>query len=157
MAVTSTSVGSNISAYAYAITKDGDAELEETFTTANFTVSSADVTSEYGVGTFNIELVVTGGGGLQNTETGDNDFTMITMTKAAADAASSITAYWNASTLGTPTTADNCSVFSTTNNAPASFPLGPTTVTWTRSQPELLTISLCARFFAMIPYSLRAL
>ena len=76
LAVTSTSVGSNISAYAYAITKDGDAELEETFTTANFTVSSADVTSEYGVGTFNIELVVTGGGGLQNTETGDNDFTI---------------------------------------------------------------------------------
>jgi gliding motility-associated-like protein len=33
--------------------------------------------------------------------------------------------------LGTPTTADNCSVASTTNNAPASFPLGNTTVTWT--------------------------
>jgi len=33
--------------------------------------------------------------------------------------------------LGTPTTADNCSVASTTNNAPASFPLGATTVTWT--------------------------
>jgi len=34
-------------------------------------------------------------------------------------------------TLGTPTTADNCSVASTTNNAPTSFPLGATTVTWT--------------------------
>jgi gliding motility-associated-like protein len=33
--------------------------------------------------------------------------------------------------LGTPTTADNCSVASTTNNAPVSFPLGNTTVTWT--------------------------
>ena len=33
--------------------------------------------------------------------------------------------------LGTPTTADNCSVASTTNNAPAAFPLGNTTVTWT--------------------------
>ena len=34
-------------------------------------------------------------------------------------------------TLGTPTTADNCSVASTTNDAPTSFSLGATTVTWT--------------------------
>ena len=33
--------------------------------------------------------------------------------------------------LGTPTTGDNCAVASVTNNAPAQFPLGPTTVTWT--------------------------
>ncbi len=33
--------------------------------------------------------------------------------------------------LGTPTTADNCSVASVTNNAPASFPIGTTVVTWT--------------------------
>lgn len=33
--------------------------------------------------------------------------------------------------LGTPTTGDNCAVSIVTNNAPASFPLGPTTVTWT--------------------------
>jgi hypothetical protein len=33
--------------------------------------------------------------------------------------------------LGTPTTADNCSVSPATNDAPAAFPLGPTTVTWT--------------------------
>jgi hypothetical protein len=33
--------------------------------------------------------------------------------------------------LGTPTTADNCSVASTSNDAPATFPLGNTTVTWT--------------------------
>lgn len=33
--------------------------------------------------------------------------------------------------LGTPVTADNCTVASVTNNAPASFPLGNTTVTWT--------------------------
>ncbi|MFH2141256.1 MAG: HYR domain-containing protein, partial [Bacteroidota bacterium] len=33
--------------------------------------------------------------------------------------------------LGTPVTADNCSVASETNDAPASFPLGITTVTWT--------------------------
>lgn len=33
--------------------------------------------------------------------------------------------------LGTPITSDNCSVASVTNNAPAVFPLGNTTVTWT--------------------------
>jgi gliding motility-associated-like protein len=33
--------------------------------------------------------------------------------------------------LGTPTTADNCSVASVTNDAPLVFPLGTTTVTWT--------------------------
>ena len=33
--------------------------------------------------------------------------------------------------LGTPITADNCSVASVTNDAPAIFPLGNTTVTWT--------------------------
>ncbi len=33
--------------------------------------------------------------------------------------------------LGTPTTADNCGVKSVTNNAPATFPLGETTITWT--------------------------
>jgi hypothetical protein len=33
--------------------------------------------------------------------------------------------------LGSPTTADNCGVASVSNDAPASFPLGSTTVTWT--------------------------
>jgi len=33
--------------------------------------------------------------------------------------------------LGAPATHDNCSVSSVTNDAPATFPLGPTTVTWT--------------------------
>ena len=33
--------------------------------------------------------------------------------------------------LGTPITSDNCGVASVTNDAPAVFPLGTTTVTWT--------------------------
>jgi len=33
--------------------------------------------------------------------------------------------------LGSPTTADNCGVAGTTNDAPGTFPLGTTTVTWT--------------------------
>ncbi|MGB5418956.1 gliding motility-associated C-terminal domain-containing protein, partial [Algibacter sp.] len=34
-------------------------------------------------------------------------------------------------TLGAPTTNDNCSVVTVTNDAPTSFPIGETTVTWT--------------------------
>jgi large repetitive protein len=33
--------------------------------------------------------------------------------------------------LGTPIATDNCSIVSTTNNAPSLFPVGTTTVTWT--------------------------
>jgi gliding motility-associated-like protein len=33
--------------------------------------------------------------------------------------------------IGSPTTSDNCTVVSVTNNAPVVFPLGTTTVTWT--------------------------
>jgi phosphatidylserine/phosphatidylglycerophosphate/cardiolipin synthase-like enzyme len=33
--------------------------------------------------------------------------------------------------LGTPTTSDNCSVANVTSNAPATFPIGTTMVTWT--------------------------
>jgi hypothetical protein len=33
--------------------------------------------------------------------------------------------------LGTPATGDNCSIASVTNNAPATFPVGTTIVTWT--------------------------
>ena len=33
--------------------------------------------------------------------------------------------------LGSPVTSDNCGVASTTNNAPATFPIGTNTVTWT--------------------------
>jgi hypothetical protein len=33
--------------------------------------------------------------------------------------------------LGTPTVSDNCGVATITNNAPATFPVGTTTVTWT--------------------------
>jgi uncharacterized repeat protein (TIGR01451 family) len=47
-----------------------------------------------------------------------------------ADAGACSTLKSNVS-LGTPTTSDNCAPLTVTNNAPASFPLGDTTVTWT--------------------------
>lgn len=41
--------------------------------------------------------------------------------------------------LGTPVTSDNCAVASVTNNAPAQFPTGSTTVTWTVKDAAGLT------------------
>jgi hypothetical protein len=41
--------------------------------------------------------------------------------------------------LGTPTTSDNCSVKSVTNNAPETFPLGDTEVIWTVTDAAGLT------------------
>ncbi|RXQ87505.1 HYR domain-containing protein, partial [Ancylomarina salipaludis] len=42
-------------------------------------------------------------------------------------------------TLGTPTTADNCGIASTSNDAPVAFPIGNTTVTWTVTDNSGLT------------------
>ncbi|MFM9057064.1 MAG: beta strand repeat-containing protein, partial [Bacteroidota bacterium] len=43
--------------------------------------------------------------------------------------------YATVASLGTPVTNDNCSVVSVTNNAPATYPVGTTTVTWTVVDP----------------------
>jgi hypothetical protein len=61
-----------------------------------------------------------------------NDTQLPTITAPAAitvDAA--LNACTATVTLGSATTADNCGVASTTNDAPATFPIGSTTVTWT--------------------------
>ncbi len=55
----------------------------------------------------------------------------------------------SAVTLGNPTTSDNCMVASVTNNAPSSYPVGTTTVTWTATDasgnmstsPQTVTIT----------------
>ncbi|MFN5355655.1 MAG: T9SS type A sorting domain-containing protein, partial [Bacteroidota bacterium] len=43
--------------------------------------------------------------------------------------------YATVASLGTPVTSDNCAVVSVTNNAPATYPVGTTTVTWTVVDP----------------------
>ena len=53
------------------------------------------------------------------------------VTATALDTLISYTGCGTSISLGTPATADNCSVSSITNNAPATYPLGNTTVTWT--------------------------
>ena len=60
----------------------------------------------------------------------DPTITAPTAVTVNVDAGACSTALSNV-TLGTPTTGDNCSVATTTNDAPVSFPLGATTVTWT--------------------------
>lgn len=63
--------------------------------------------------------------------------TVIDVTNPTITAPAAVTLNANAScvafnaNLGSPVTADNCTVASITNNAPSVFPLGNTTVTWT--------------------------
>ncbi|MDD5152121.1 MAG: HYR domain-containing protein, partial [Flavobacterium sp.] len=81
-----------------------------------------------------VTWTVTDGSG--NTETSLQTVTVIDTqnpTIAISDVVVSANASCNATgvDLGTPTTTDNCSVSGTSNDAPATFPLGDTTVTWT--------------------------
>ncbi|MEZ5017569.1 MAG: HYR domain-containing protein [Flavipsychrobacter sp.] len=92
--------------------------------------------SSYPVGTTTITWTVTDVHG--NTATCTQDVTVVdnqnpTITGPAnvtVNADNGACAATNVS-LGTPTTGDNCGVASTTNNAPSSYPVGTTTVTWT--------------------------
>jgi hypothetical protein len=76
LSISNTSVGANISALLWTITKDGDGGFSETFTDPAISVNSGTLESSYGPGTYNVSLRVTGGGSLQNTETGNDNFTI---------------------------------------------------------------------------------
>jgi uncharacterized repeat protein (TIGR02543 family) len=81
-----------------------------------------------------VTWAVTDGAGLTATST--QTVTVLDSQKptiATVDVVVSANASCNATgvDLGTPTTADNCSVASVTSDAPTTFPLGDTTVTWT--------------------------
>ena len=76
LSISNTSVGANISALLWTITKDGDGGFSETFTDPAVSVNSGTLESSYGPGTYNVSLRVTGGGSLQNTETGNDNFTI---------------------------------------------------------------------------------
>lgn len=110
--------------------------------TAVVTVSATGGTAPYtGTGTFNrpvgpYSLTVTDANGCTAVTTGT-----VTSTPDAVNPTITAPAALSVNTndsckatnifLGTPVTADNCGVASVTNNAPLSFPLGNTTVTWT--------------------------
>lgn len=89
-------------------------------------------------GTFTITWTFADGNGNSSTATQTvviRDTTKPTITAPSAVSVNTDTALCSATvsaeTLGTPVTADNCGVATVTNDAPATFPVGTTTVTWT--------------------------
>ncbi len=113
--------------------------LGSAYTSDNCTVAniSNNAPAAFPVGTTTVVWTVTDGNG--NTATANQLVTVFDLVNPTIVAPSTVTVNANAScavtgvTLGTPITADNCSVLSVTNNAPATYPLGTTTVTWTVS------------------------
>jgi|GEM_PF-2251314 len=91
--------------------------------------------SLFPVGTTTVTVTATNSCGTDTktftiTVTDNQDPTITAPTAVSVNADNGSCAATNVA-LGTPTTADNCGVASVTNNAPASFPVGSTTVTWT--------------------------
>jgi hypothetical protein len=93
------------------------------------------VSASYPVGTTTITWTATDPAGLSATAT--QTVTVTDNQAPTITAPSAITAEVNAAgcgatvNIGSPITADNCGVASVTNDAPATFAVGTTTVTWT--------------------------
>jgi gliding motility-associated-like protein len=91
--------------------------------------------TSFPIGTTTVTWTVTDGSG--NSTTATQLVTVIDNVNPTITAPSAVTFYVssgcsvNGIVIGTPVTADNCTVASVTNNAPATFPIGTTTVTWT--------------------------
>ena len=106
-------------------------------TADNCTVASVtnNGLSSFPLGVTTVTWIVTDASGNTATATQTvtvNDTTLPTIVAPAAlTVSSSATCGVTGLALGTPVTGDNCSVASVTNNAPTTFPLGATTVTWT--------------------------
>ncbi len=106
-------------------------------TADNCTVSSVtnNAPTTFILGTTIVTWTVADASG--NTVTATQNVTVLDVTNPTIVAPIDVTVSANSAcsatgvVLGTPTTADNCTIESVTNNAPATFPLGTTTVTWT--------------------------
>jgi len=89
----------------------------------------------FSLGTTVVTWTVTDGSG--NTATCQQTVTVTDNVLPTINCPANISVFANASctatgvNLGNPVTSDKCSVASVTNNAPASYPLGNTSVTWT--------------------------
>ncbi len=98
--------------------------------------TTSNAPSSYPVGTTNVVWTVIDVNGNSSTATqtvtvvDNQNPTIACPANVTVNADNGICAATNVS-LGTPTTGDNCGVASTTNNAPSSYPVGTTTVTWT--------------------------
>jgi gliding motility-associated-like protein len=109
-------------------------------TADNCSVASVvnDAPTTYALGANTVTWTVTDGSG--NTATATQIVTVVDSEDPVITAPADITVAADAGscdavasgvTLGSATTSDNCSVASTTNNAPATFTIGANTVTWT--------------------------
>ncbi|MFA7274678.1 MAG: HYR domain-containing protein, partial [Crocinitomicaceae bacterium] len=107
---------------------------------SGLTITQTDLTGLtsgdlFPVGTTTLEYTATDSSG--NTSTCSFDITVNDTESPAVTAPADVTVSANSScnafgvVLGTPTATDNCTIVSTTNDAPATFPLGTTVVTWT--------------------------
>jgi gliding motility-associated-like protein len=91
--------------------------------------------TSFPIGTTLITWTVTDNAG--NTATSIQTVSVVDNTNPTIIAPAAVTANANSScvafnvNLGSPVTADNCSVASVSNNAPSVFPIGTTTVIWT--------------------------
>jgi gliding motility-associated-like protein len=94
-----------------------------------------DAPSIYSLGVTTVTWTVTDNSGNISTDT--QDVTVVDDEDPAIIAPADITVSADGScqgtvaSLGTPVTSDNCSIISVTNDAPATYPLGSTIVTWT--------------------------
>ena len=107
-------------------------------TNDNCTVASVtnDAPSTYPLGNTTVTWTVTDAAGLTATCTQmvtvmDTENPTITCPIDVTVSADAGICDASAVVLGTPVTADNCTIASVTNDAPLTFPLGNTTVTWT--------------------------
>ncbi|MGE0131109.1 MAG: HYR domain-containing protein [Blastocatellales bacterium] len=114
----------------------GSAMASDNCGTANVTQSGVPVGNLFPVGMTTITYTATDAAG--NTATATQTVSVADNTNPTITAPPNITVNTGATScaatgvsLGTPATADNCGVASVTNNAPSSFSIGSTTVTWT--------------------------
>jgi hypothetical protein len=111
--------------------------LGDSTTSDNCSVASTtnDAPDAFDLGETTVTWTVTDGSG--NTATATQIVTVTDTTNPTITAPSDVTVTINETCtatevpLGDSTTSDNCSVASTTNDAPTAFTLGETTVTWT--------------------------
>ncbi|WP_162425753.1 glycine-rich protein [Pontibacter pudoricolor] len=97
---------------------------------------TSDASGVYPVGTTDVIWTATDANG--NVTTHTQKVTVVDNVKPTITAPATVTVSNDAGkttasgvTLGTPVTADNCELGTTTNDAPGTFPIGNTTVTWT--------------------------
>jgi HYR domain len=110
----------------------GTATATDNCTTVNISINAP---ANYALGQTIVTYTATDGSG--NNQAATQIVTVIDNTPPTITAPASVSAFTNAGctatgvVLGSATSADNCTVVSTVNNAPTVFPLGTTTVTWT--------------------------